>query len=153
MPWFCNPRGATPIRLPLHTARTHGAIVRHTLAPILGQLRGEDGRVPTPEQILEIKICDPAMGSGAFLVETCRQLADALIDAWGAYGNMPDIPTDEDEVIYARRLVAQRCLYGIDRNPMGCGPRQGFVVAEYVGKRPSADLRDHAFRHGDSLVG
>ena len=35
------------------------------------------------------------MGSGAFLVETCRQLADALIDAWGAHGAMPDIPPDE----------------------------------------------------------
>ena len=58
-------------------------IVRHTLAPLLDRLRGEDGRAPTPEQILDLKICDPAMGSGAFLVETCRQLADALIDAWG----------------------------------------------------------------------
>ena len=58
-------------------------IVRHTLAPLLDRLKGEDGRAPTPEQILDLKICDPAMGSGAFLVETCRQLADALIDAWG----------------------------------------------------------------------
>ena len=56
-------------------------IVRHTLAPILERLRGEDGRAPTPARILDIKVCDPAMGSGAFLVETCRQLADALIDA------------------------------------------------------------------------
>ena len=64
-------------------------IVRHTLAPLLDRLKGEDGRAPTPEQILDLKICDPAMGSGAFLVETCRQLADALIDAWGAHGAMP----------------------------------------------------------------
>ena len=92
-------------------------IVRHTIEPLLDRLRGEAGRAPTPEQILDLKICDPAMGSGAFLVETCRQLADALIDAWGSHGAMPDIPPDEDEVIYARRLIAQQCLYGIDRNP------------------------------------
>ena len=93
-------------------------IVRHALAPILDRLRGEDGRAPAPSQILDLKVCDPAMGSGAFLVETCRQLADALVDAWGAHGEMPVIPPDEDEVTFARRLVAQRCLYGIDRNPM-----------------------------------
>ena len=38
--------------------------------------------VPHPSQILELKICDPAMGSGAFLVETCRQLGDELIKSW-----------------------------------------------------------------------
>ena len=93
-------------------------IVRHTLAPLLERLRAADGGSAAPEQVLELKICDPAMGSGAFLVETCRQLADALIEAWGAHGAAPAIPPDEDEVTFARRLVAQRCLYGIDRNPM-----------------------------------
>ena len=128
-------------------------IVRHTLFPILDRLRGEDGRAPTPEQILEIKICDPAMGSGAFLVETCRQLADALIDSWGAYGNMPDIPTDEDEVIYARRLVAQRCLYGIDRNPMAVDLAKVSLWLSTLARDHPLTFVDHAFRHGDSLVG
>lgn len=45
-------------------------IVRTTLRPELDRL----GDSPTPEQILELNVCDPAMGSGAFLVETCRQL-------------------------------------------------------------------------------
>src|SRR5262249_5393966 len=47
-------------------------IVRKTLEPILKRL----GERPTPEQFLDLKICDPAMGSGAFLVEACRQLGD-----------------------------------------------------------------------------
>ena len=128
-------------------------IVRHTLSPILDRLRGKDGRASTPEQILEIKICDPAMGSGAFLVETCRQLADALIDSWGAYGNMPDIPTDEDEVIYARRLVAQRCLYGIDRNPMAVDLAKVSLWLSTLARDHPLTFVDHAFRHGDSLVG
>ena len=94
-------------------------IVTHdTLEPILARLRGEDGRPPRPTHILELKVCDPAMGSGAFLVEACRQLGDALVEAWHAHGEVPAIPTDEDEVIFARRLIAQRCLYGVDRNPV-----------------------------------
>ncbi len=95
-------------------------IVRTTLEPILARLRGPGGEPPRPEAILDLKICDPAMGSGAFLVEACRQLGDALIEAWRAAGDdtAPDIPPGEDEVIFARRLIAQRCLYGVDRNPM-----------------------------------
>ena len=128
-------------------------IVRHTLAPLLDRLRGEDGRAPTPEQILDLKICDPAMGSGAFLVETCRQLADALIDAWGAHGAMPAIPPDEDEVIYARRLVAQKCLYGIDRNPMAVDLAKVSLWLSTLARDHPLTFVDHAFRHGDSLVG
>ena len=128
-------------------------IVRHTLAPLLDRLRREDGRSPTPEQILDLKICDPAMGSGAFLVETCRQLADALIDAWGAHGAMPVIPPDEDEVIYARRLVAQKCLYGIDRNPMAVDLAKVSMWLSTLARDHPLTFVDHAFRHGDSLVG
>ena len=128
-------------------------IVRHTLVPLLDQLRGEEGRAPTPEQILDLKICDPAMGSGAFLVETCRQLADALIDAWATHGAMPVIPPDEDEVIYARRLIAQKCLYGIDRNPMAVDLAKVSLWLSTLARDHPLTFVDHAFRHGDSLVG
>ena len=128
-------------------------IVRHTLAPLLERLKGEDGRAPTPDQILDLKICDPAMGSGAFLVETCRQLADALIDAWGAHGAMPVIPSDEDEVIYARRLIAQKCLYGVDRNPMAVDLAKVSLWLSTLARDHPLTFVDHAFRHGDSLVG
>jgi hypothetical protein len=81
-------------------------IVRTTLEPILARLRSSDGRPPLSAQILDLKICDPAMGSGAFLVEACRQLGDVLVEAWRVHGDAPAIPPDEDEVIFARRLVA-----------------------------------------------
>ena len=128
-------------------------IIRLTLAPLLERRQGEDGRAPTPQQILDLKICDPAMGSGAFLVETCRQLADALIDAWGTHGAMPVIPPDEDEVIYARRLVAQKCLYGIDRNPMAVDLANVSLWLSTLARDHPLTFVDHAFRHGDSLVG
>ena len=128
-------------------------IVRHTLAPLLARLRGEDGRAPAPARILDLKVCDPAMGSGAFLVETCRQLADALIEAWGAHGEMPAIPPDEDEVIFARRLVAQKCLYGVDRNPMAVDLAKVSLWLSTLARDHPLTFVDHAFRHGDSLVG
>ena len=128
-------------------------IVRHTLAPLLAKLRGESGQPPAPKQILDLKICDPAMGSGAFLIETCRQLADTLIDAWGAHGCVPDIPPDEDEVVFARRLVAQKCLYGIDRNPMAVDLAKVSLWLSTLARDHPLTFVDHAFRHGDSLVG
>ena len=92
-------------------------IVRTALAPIFARLRAEGDGPLRPEPILGLKVCDPAMGSGAFLVEACRQLGDALVEAWHTHDAMPEIPRDENEVVFARRLVAQRCLYGVDRNP------------------------------------
>ena len=60
------------------------------------------GTNPTPQQILDLKVCDPAMGSGAFLVEACRQLGDVLVKAWDLHKQMPRIPADEDELLHAR---------------------------------------------------
>jgi type I restriction-modification system DNA methylase subunit len=128
-------------------------IVRTTLEPILARLRGADGRQPQPAQILDLKVCDPAMGSGAFLVEACRQLGDALVDAWRAHGEMPSIPTDEDEVIFARRLVAQRCLYGVDKNPVAVDLAKMSLWLATMARDHALTFVDHALRHGDSLVG
>ena len=129
-------------------------IVRTTLEPILARLRTEDGRSPKPEQILDLKVCDPAMGSGAFLVEACRQLGDALVEAWRTWGEMPqEIPPDEDEVVYARRLVAQRCLYGVDRNPVAVDLAKVSLWLVTLARDHALTFVDHALRHGDSLLG
>ena len=127
-------------------------IVRHALAPIVGDLRDGDG-VPTPEQILDIKVCDPAMGSGAFLVEACRQLGDTLVASWHAHDMAPKVPTDEDEVVFARRLVAQRCLYGVDRNPAAVDLAKLSLWLVTLAREHPLTFLDHALRHGDSLVG
>src|SRR6185312_7868822 len=50
-------------------------IVRHALEPTFARL----GPGATPERVLALKVCDPAMGSGAFLVEACRALATRLV--------------------------------------------------------------------------
>ena len=128
-------------------------IVRTALEPILARLRGPGGEPPTPEAILDLKVCDPAMGSGAFLVEACRQLGDALLDAWRAHHAAPAMPAGDDEVVAARRLVAQRCLYGVDRNPMAVDLAKVSLWLATLAKEHALTFVDHALRHGDSLVG
>ncbi len=128
-------------------------IVRTTLEPILARLRRVDGRPPRPEEILDLKVCDPAMGSGAFLVEACRQLGDALVESWHAHGEVPAIPQDEREDIFAMRIVAQRCLYGVDRNPVAVDLAKVSLWLVTLAKDHALTFVDHALRHGDSLVG
>ncbi|MEI7462525.1 MAG: type IIL restriction-modification enzyme MmeI, partial [Pirellula sp.] len=119
----------------------------------------EVGR-PHPSQLLDLKVCDPAMGSGAFLVETCRQLGDELVKAWYAHykdnsgsEGFPDIPPDEDELLYARRQIAQRCLYGVDKNVMAVDLAKLSLWLVTLAKDHAFTFLDHSLRAGDSLVG
>ncbi len=151
-----------------------GPIVRDTLKPILDRLRREAAHMgsvtpgnagappasgespvpaPRPEQILDLCICDPAMGSGAFLVETCRQLGDVLVESWRYYDATPDIPPDSDETVHARRLIARNCLYGVDRNPVAVDLAKLSLWLATLARDHPLTFLDHALRHGDSLVG
>ena len=123
-------------------------IVETTLRPILDAL----GPAPTAAEILNLKICDPAMGSGAFLVEVCRQLGDQLVAAWRR-GDPPVLPPDEDPLLHARRLIAQRCIYGVDKNELAVNlARLSLWLATFAKDHPFTFV-DHALRRGDSLVG
>jgi hypothetical protein len=125
-------------------------IVRHALEPAFARL-GPDA---TPEAVLALKVCDPAMGSGAFLVEACRQLAARLVQAWARHpGTRPEIAADEDEDLLARRLVAQRCLYGVDRNPMATDLARLSLWLATLARDHEFTFLDHALKSGDSLVG
>jgi hypothetical protein len=124
-------------------------IVETALGPVLERF----GPGIMPEQILDLKICDPAMGSAAFLVEVCRQLADLLVAAWRRTNSMPGLPPDEDPVLHARRLIAQRCLYGVDRNPLAVDlARLSMWLVTFAKEHPFTFV-DHALRVGDSLIG
>lgn len=150
----------TPILQPTDERRESGShytprsltqpIVAEALEPVLLHL----GDTPTPDQILDIKVCDPAMGSGAFLVETCRALAAHLTRAWERNPNLrPTLPQDEDEDLHARRLVAQRCLYGVDRNPMAVDLARLSLWLATLARDHEFTFLDHALKSGDSLVG
>lgn len=125
-------------------------IVEHALEPAFERI----GENATPEEVLALKICDPAMGSGAFLVEACRALATRLVQAWARHeGTRPVIPPDEDEDLHARRLVAQRCLYGVDKNPMATDLAKLSLWLATLAKDHEFTFLDHALKSGDSLVG
>lgn len=125
-------------------------IVTHALEPVFERI-GPDA---TPAQVLDLKVCDPAVGSGAFLVEACRQLGLRLVRAWEAHPDLkPPIPADEDDELHARRLVAQRCLYGVDRNPMALDLAKLSLWLATLARDHEFSFLDHALKGGDSLVG
>lgn len=133
-------------------------IVKRTLDPVLDAL----GPQPSHAQLLALKVCDPAMGSGAFLVAACRYLGDRLYDAWqrkgdGGEDGRPEVlravsPGDDERVV-ARRLVAQHCLYGVDKNPFAVDLARLSLWLETLAREHPFTFLDHCLREGDSLVG
>ncbi len=64
------------------------------------------------------------------------------------------IPKDTDErMIFARRIVAQRCLYGVDKNPLAAEMAKLSLWLLTLQKDKPFTFLDHAIRSGDSLVG
>jgi hypothetical protein len=154
-------------------------IVQYTLEPLVyigpaeGKPKGE-WRLHSPAELLELNICDMACGSGAFLVQACRYLAERLVESWeiaekehpGVPGITPEgtastsksgenlIPKDTDErMIFARRIIAQRCLYGVDKNPLAAEMAKLSLWLLTLQKDKPFTFLDHAIRSGDSLVG
>lgn len=125
-------------------------IVEHALKPAFARL----GPGARPEEVLDLKVCDPAMGSGAFLVEACRALGERLVKAWSRWPETrPNIPDDEDDQLHARRLVAQRCLYGVDKNPRAVDLAKLSLWLATLARDHEFTFLDHALKCGDSLVG
>ena len=120
-------------------------LVRQTLHPLVSHA--------TADHILALRVLDPAMGSGAFLVAACRYLAGAYERAIvRERGWLAADVTDADRAGY-RRLIAQRCLYGVDVNPMAVQvARLSLWLATLSADRPLTFL-DHRLAAGDSLVG
>lgn len=154
-------------------------IVQHTLELLVyeGPAEGwprEQWNLKSPKEILDLKVCDMAMGSGAFLVQACRYLAERLTEAWeNEEKQHPDqvlitpdgkfsegapserlVPADANErIAIARRVVADRCLYGVDINPMAVEmAKLSLWLITVDANRPFTFL-DHAFKCGDSLLG
>jgi hypothetical protein len=120
-------------------------LVRRALGPLV---RGREA-----EHILSLRIVDPAMGSGAFLVAACRYLAAAYEAALIKGGRYHSGDFDEPGRAAIRRLIAERCLYGVDLNPMAVQlARLSLWLATLASDRPLTFL-DHHLQAGDSLIG
>ncbi|HEV7999548.1 MAG TPA: Eco57I restriction-modification methylase domain-containing protein, partial [Planctomycetaceae bacterium] len=154
-------------------------IVRHTLAPLVyeGLAEGqppEKGKLRSARQLLDLKICDMACGAGAFLVQACRYLSERLLESWengrnehpgvpgvlpygdastGARREVPIPDAIDARRIEARRIVAQRCLYGVDKNPLSIEIAKLSLALLTLSKDKPFAFLDHCLRCGDSLVG
>ena len=120
-------------------------IVRRALSPLV--------RGGAPESILALRVLDPSMGSGAFLVAACRYLASAYEEALVDGGRYHASDIGESERRSFRRLVARHCLYGVDLNPMAVQlARLSLWLATLAPDHPLTFL-DHRLLVGDSLLG
>jgi len=125
-------------------------VVDRALQPLLATMTPEGAAGPSSESILQLRVCDPAMGSGAFLVEACRYLGDALEAAWRREGKLGQY---RDPTLAARRRVAQCCLYGVDKNPTAVELAKLSLWLVTMEKHRPFTFMDGSLRHGDSLVG
>jgi hypothetical protein len=154
-------------------------IVQYTLEPLvyIGPAEGlpkNEWKLKSAKEILALKICDMACGSGAFLVQATRYMAERLMEAWEiakqANPSTPNItpeglpstggvnesliPDDPAErKLYAMRLIAQRCIYGVDKNPLAVEMAKLSLWLLTMAKDKPFEFLDHNIRCGDSLVG
>ena len=152
------------------------AIVTETLTPVVyvGPSEGtprDQWALKSPAELLELKICDPAMGSGAFLVQACRWLSERLVEAWSQVeatgktvsvdGEVLDagaatepLPREsEARTVIASRLIAERCLYGVDLNPLAVELAKLSIWLVTLAKGRPFGFLDHNLRSGNSLLG
>lgn len=137
-------------------------LVRETLTPLVA---GRD-----PAGILRIKVFDPAMGSGHFLVEACRFLGHALYEACLRHDPcdlgeiapyLPDRACDRSEsgpsrtraLGICRRLVATHCLYGADRDALAVELAKLSLWLESFAEGLPLTFLDHRLVSGDSIAG
>ena len=150
-----------------------GLILKETVGPLV--------EARTAEQILELKICDPAMGSGHFLVSLVDYLADrvitAMAEAEAAEDGYVSPLTDRintirsriesnaaergwtidaeqlDDRHMVRRMVLKRCVYGVDKNPMAVELAKVSLWLHTFTVGAPLSFLDHHLRCGDSLFG
>lgn len=161
-------------------------LVKHTLEPLVyvGPAEGlpeAEWKLKSARELLQLKVCDMAMGSASILVQAVRYLGDRLVEAWGeaeseqssAAGNQSILPriTPEGEVsrglpgeeliplepeerqLFARRIVTARCIYGVDKNPLAVELAKMSLWLVTLDKQRAFTFLDHALKCGDSLVG
>jgi len=126
-------------------------VVRETLNPLLEACRGD------AEKVLAMKVLDPAMGSGHFLVKVIDIMAWHLT----LHCNSPGMKTDRDapddggpeEYAYWKRRVAENCVYGVDYNPMAVELAKVAIWLHIANKGEPLSFLDHHLKCGNSLAG
>lgn len=120
-------------------------LVRRTLSPLV------DGK--SAEEILQLRVVDPAMGSGAFLVAACRYLSAQCEQACIRDGQWSASEIPDQYRAALRRRVAEECLFGVDLNSTAVQlARLSLWLTTMAAERPLTFL-DHHLVAGNSLLG
>jgi hypothetical protein len=135
-------------------------LVKDALAPLVEPIiagcaqRDEEGKpVRHADEILHIKVCDPAMGSGHFLVQACRYLGDAYGRAIIAEEQREHTRLSASELAKYKRRVAERCLYGVDLNPLAVELAKVSLWLETLAQDRPLTFLDAHLRCGNALIG
>jgi hypothetical protein len=124
-------------------------LIQSALRPVVEDRVAEDASPEVQEkQLLDITVCDPACGSGAFLIAANNFLAQKLAEI-----RSDSFYPDERTIRQARRSVVQHCLYGVDLNPMAVElAKVSLWINSAVENKPLSFL-DHRIKQGNSLIG
>lgn len=124
-------------------------LVQSALVPVM-QDRLSDARTPKDKEkaLLGITVCDPASGSGHFLLAAARRLARELAQVRG--GEEEPSPR---EYRLALRDVISHCIYGVDRNPLAVELCRVALWLESHAEGKPLSFLDHRILCGNSLVG
>lgn len=131
-------------------------IVREGLSTVVekrvqeAQKRGEDPQLA----ILNLKVLDPAMGSGHFLVAATDFLAEKLLESSEDRVSRSEGGTGEDELeAWAKRQIASHCIYGVDLNPMAVELAKVSLWLTTFSRGQPLTFLDHRLKVGNSLLG
>ncbi|CAL1241895.1 Eco57I restriction-modification methylase domain-containing protein [Candidatus Methylocalor cossyra] len=122
-------------------------LIRSTLDPVIDQTLKDNPQQPA-RAVLSLTVCDPACGSGHFLLAAARRLAEVLAKLRASDG-----APGQDDYRHALRDVVGHCLYGVDKNPLAVElAKTALWLEAYTPDRPLSFL-DHHLRSGDALLG
>lgn len=108
------------------------------------------------DAVLSIKVLDPSMGSGHFLVGATEYLAAKLMEAIKQDANNGLVDEAESEHLtsdWAKREVVSRCIYGVDLNEMAVELAKVSLWLNTISKEKPLNFLDHHLKCGNSLVG
>lgn len=120
-------------------------LLKSALDPVIEEAEAADN----PEKaLLDLRVLDPACGSGHFLIAAAHRIADRL-GRLHSEGNEPD----PEMLRHALRQVIGHCVYGIDKNPMAVELCKVSLWLEAVEPGLPLNFLDHHVVCGNSLLG
>lgn len=126
-------------------------LIKTALDPVIADTVRANPERPV-EALLGLTICDPACGSGHFLLSAARRLADEVALHRAAAEREGGAPTPVD-YRHALRDVVSHCIFGVDKNPMAIQlAKTALWLEAYSPDRPLSFV-DHHLQVGDALLG